>query len=170
MIRISSQQIFSGGINRLQELNTSLNNTQQQISTGQRVNKPSDDPVAAARILKLDQELSRVETYQRNVDLAENRLNQEESALESSIDVIQRIRELTVQAGNGSLSANDRRSISSELEERLGQLANIANTRDASGEYIFSGFQGSVKAFEQDASGSWVYQGDEGQRDRKSVV
>ena len=164
MIRISSQQIFSGGINRLQELNTSLNNTQQQISTGQRVNKPSDDPVAAARILKLDQELSRVETYQRNVDLAENRLNQEENALESSIDVIQRIRELTVQAGNGSLSPNDRRSISSELEERLGQLANIANTRDASGEYIFSGFQGSVKAFEQDEFGNWIYQGDEGQR------
>lgn len=164
MIRISSQQIFSGGINRLQELNTNLNNTQQQISTGKRVNKPSDDPVAAARILKLDQELSRVETYQRNVDLADTRLKQEESALESSIDVIQRIRELTVQAGNGSLSANDRRSISSELEERLGQLANIANTRDASGEYIFSGFQGSVKAFEQDASGSWFYQGDEGQR------
>ena len=164
MIRISSQQIFSGGINRLQELNTSLNNTQQQISTGKRVNKPSDDPVAAARILKLDQELSRVETYQRNVDLADNRLKQEESALSSSIDVIQRIRELTVQAGNGSLSPNDRRSISSELEERLGQLANIANTRDASGEYIFSGFQGSVQTFKQDPDGSWTYQGDEGQR------
>ena len=164
MIRISSQQIFSGGINRLQELNASLNNTQQQISTGKRVNKPSDDPVAAARILKLDQELSRVETYQRNVDLADNRLKQEESALASSIDVIQRIRELTVQAGNGSLSANDRRSISSELQERLDQLANIANTQDASGEYIFSGFQGSVKAFEQDAAGNWQYQGDEGQR------
>ncbi|MBC7182366.1 MAG: flagellar hook-associated protein FlgL [Marinobacter sp.] len=164
MIRISSQQIFSGGINRLQELNTSLNNTQQQISTGKRVNKPSDDPVAAARILKLDQELSRVETYQRNVDLADNRLKQEENALESSVDVIQRIRELTVQAGNGSLSPNDRRSISSELEERLGQLANIANTRDASGEYIFSGFQGSVQAFKQEPDGSWTYQGDEGQR------
>ncbi|MBU2952571.1 flagellar hook-associated protein FlgL [Marinobacter sp. F3R08] len=164
MIRISSQQIFSSGISRLQELNANLNNTQQQISTGKRVNKPSDDPVAAARILKLDQELSRVETYQRNADLANNRLSQEESALESSIDVIQRIRELTVQAGNGSLSANDRLSISYELEERLGQLADIANTRDASGEYIFSGFQGSVKAFEQDSTGSWFYQGDEGQR------
>ncbi|AOY87926.1 flagellar hook-associated protein 3 [Marinobacter salinus] len=164
MIRISSQQIFSGGINRLQELNSSLNNTQQQISTGKRVNKPSDDPVAAARILKLDQELARVETYQRNVDLADNRLNQEESALESSVDIIQRVRELTVQAGNGSLAPNDRRSIASELKERLGQLANVANTRDASGEYIFSGFQGSVQAFQQDATGSWQYQGDEGQR------
>ena len=164
MMRISSQQIFSGGISRLQELNSSLNNTQQQISTGKRVNQPSDDPVAAARILKLDQELSRVETYQRNVNLADNRLNQEESALESSIDIIQRVRELTVQAGNGSLSANDRRSISSELKERLGQLADVANTRDPSGEYIFSGFQGGRQAFVQAENGSWQYQGDEGQR------
>lgn len=164
MIRISSQQIFSGGISRLQELNSSLNQTQEQISTGKRVNKPSDDPVAAARILKLDQELSRIETYQRNAGLAENRLQQEESALAGSVDVIQRIRELTVQAGNGSLSPNDRKSISSELKERIGQLANIANTRDASGEYIFSGFQGSTAAFTKDASGSWGYQGDEGQR------
>lgn len=164
MMRISSQQVFSSGINRLQELNTSLNNTQQQISTGKRVNQPSDDPVAAARILKLDQELARVETYQRNVDLADNRLKQEESALASSVDVLQRIRELTVQAGNSALSASDRQSIASELKERLGQFANIANSRDASGEYIFSGFQGSIKAFQQDASGSWNYRGDEGQR------
>lgn len=164
MIRISSQQVFSSGINRLQELNSSLNNTQQQIASGKRVNKPSDDPVAAARILKLDQELSRVSTYERNVSLADNRLKQEESALASSLDVLQRIRELTVQAGSGALSPNDRKSISSELKERLGQLANIANTRDASGEYIFSGFQGSVQAFQQNDEGKYVYQGDEGQR------
>ncbi|HLT14422.1 MAG TPA: flagellar hook-associated protein FlgL [Marinobacter sp.] len=164
MIRISSQQIFSGGINRLQDLNSNLVNTQQQISTGKKVNKPSDDPVAAARILKLDQDLKRVETYGRNASLADNRLKQEESSLASAVDIIQRVRELTVQAGNGSLSANDRKSISAELKERLGQLANVANTRDASGEYIFSGFQGNTQAFVQDDSGAWVYQGDEGQR------
>jgi flagellar hook-associated protein 3 FlgL len=164
MIRVSSQQIFSGGINRLQDLNSNLAQTQEQISTGKRVNKPSDDPVAAARILKLDQELQRIDTYQRNVSLAENRLEQEEDALGRSVDVIQRVRELTVQAGSGALSPNDRRSISAELKERLGQLADITNTRDASGEYIFSGFQGDTPAFAKNASGSWVYQGDEGQR------
>lgn len=164
MIRISSQQIFSGGINRLQDINSNLVDTQQQISTGKRVNKPSDDPVAAARILKLDQEVRQVETYQRNATLADNRLKQEESALSSAVDIIQRVRELTVQAGSGSLSANDRLSISSELKERLGQLANVANTRDASGEYIFSGFQGQTPAFAKDEAGNWVYQGDEGQR------
>ncbi|MCG2579492.1 MAG: flagellar hook-associated protein FlgL [Marinobacter sp.] len=164
MIRISSQQVFSGGINRLQDLNVGLNKTSEQISTGKRVNRPSDDPVAAARILKLDQELARVDTYQRNAQLADNRLKQEENALASSIDVIQRVRELTVQAGNGSLSPNDRNSIASELKERLGQLATIANTKDASGEYIFSGFQGNQQAFTQNVSGDWVYRGDEGQR------
>lgn len=164
MIRISSQQVFSGGINRLQDLNVGLNKTSEQISTGKRVNRPSDDPVAAARILKLDQELARVDTYQRNAQLADNRLKQEENALASSIDVIQRVRELTVQAGNGSLSPNDRASIASELKERLDQLATIANTKDASGEYIFSGFQGNQQAFTKNVSGDWVYRGDEGQR------
>ncbi|MCK7551841.1 MULTISPECIES: flagellar hook-associated protein FlgL [Marinobacter] len=164
MIRISSQQVFSGGINRIQDLNTSLNKTSEQVSTGKRVNRPSDDPVAAARILKLDQELGRVETYQRNAQLADNRLKQEESTLASAVDVIQRIRELTVQAGNGALSPNDRQSLASEMKERLGQLANIANTKDASGEFIFSGFQGNQQAFTQNVSGDWVYQGDEGQR------
>lgn len=163
MVRISSQQIFSGGINRMQDINSDLVKTQQQISTGKKVNQPSDDPVAAARILKLDQNLSRLETYQRNADLATNRLKQEESALSSAIDIIQRVRELTVQAGNGSLSASDRKSISSELKERLGQLADVANTRDASGEYIFSGFQGGSPAFVKE-DGAWTYNGDEGQR------
>ncbi|MDX1757310.1 MAG: flagellar hook-associated protein FlgL [Marinobacter sp.] len=164
MIRISSQQIFSGGINRLQTLNGTLQQTQQQISTGKRVNSPSDDPVAAARILKLDQEVARIEQFQRNAGLADNRLNQEESALTSAVDVIQRVRELTVQAGNGTLSQNDRLSIASELRQRLDQLATVTNTRDASGEYIFSGFQGETPAFGKNISGHYVYQGDEGQR------
>lgn len=164
MIRISSQQIFSGGVSRLQDLNVNLNKTQEQISTGKRVNNPSDDPVAAARILKLDQEVGRIETYQRNVGLAENRLQQEESSLSSMIDIIQRVRELTVQAGNGSLSAEDRKSISAELEQRLEELAAQANTKDSSGSYIFSGFQGDTPAFSKSVDGKWVYQGDEGQR------
>jgi flagellar hook-associated protein 3 FlgL len=163
MIRISSQQIFSGGINRLQDLSAQLNKTDEQIATGKRVNRPSDDPVAAARILKLDQEVKRIETFERNAQLANNRLAQEESALSSSLDILQRVRELTVQAGNGSLSANDRLSVSSEMKERLQQMAQMANTQDASGEYIFSGFQGGSPAYANEAGG-WTYQGDEGQR------
>jgi len=74
MIRISSQQIFSGGISRMQDVNSNLVKTQEQISTGKKVNRPSDDPVAAARILKLNQEVKRIETYERNANLADNRI------------------------------------------------------------------------------------------------
>ncbi len=164
MVRISSQQVFQGGINRLQDLNAGLQKTQQQIATGKRVINPSDDPVAAARILKLDQETAQIGQFQRNVDLAENRLEQEESTLADVTELIERIRELTVQAGNGALSADDRNSIASELRQRLDQLATLGNSRDASGEYIFSGFKGNTPAFGQNISGDWVYQGDEGQR------
>lgn len=164
MVRISSQQVFQGGIDRLQDLNAGLQKTQQQIATGKRVINPSDDPVAAARILKLDQETAQIGQFQRNVDLAENRLEQEESTLAGVTDLIERVRELTVQAGNGALSADDRNSIASELRQRLDQLATLGNSRDASGEYIFSGFKGNTPAFDQNISGDWVYQGDEGQR------
>lgn len=164
MIRISSQQVFEGGVNRLQDLNSGLQKTQEQVSTGKKVNRPSDDPVAAARILKLDQEVAQISQYQRNVDLATNRLQQEESTLADVTDLIQRVRELTVQAGNATLSSEDRRSVASELRQRVDQLAALGNTRDASGEYIFSGFKGGTQSFVQNVSGGWVYQGDEGQR------
>lgn len=163
-MRISSQQVFSGGINRLQDLNSELQKTQQQISTGKRVNNPSDDPVAAARVLKLNQQSAGIKQFQRANDLATNRLQQEESALSSVTDVLQRVRELTVQAGNGSLSSEDRQSIAAELRERIEQLGSLANTRDASGEYVFSGFKGDTPAFAKNISGDYVYQGDEGQR------
>lgn len=164
MIRISSQQVFEGGVNRLQDLNSGLQKTQEQVSTGKKVNRPSDDPVAAARILKLDQEVAQVSQYQRNVNLATNRLQQEESTLADVTDLIQRVRELTVQAGNATLSSQDRTSVAAELRQRVEQLAALANTRDASGEYIFSGFKGGTQSFAQNVSGNWVYQGDEGQR------
>lgn len=164
MIRISTQQVFSSGLDRLQDLNGSLNQTQQQVSSGKKVLNPSDDPVAAARILKLNQEVSQIDQFQRANDLAQNRLEQEESSLSQMTDALQRVRELTVQAGNGTLSSDDRASIAAELRERLEQMASTANTRDASGEYIFSGFKGNTQAFSQSPSGNWIYQGDEGQR------
>ncbi|PAV26228.1 flagellar hook-associated protein 3 [Tamilnaduibacter salinus] len=164
MMRISTQQVFSGGLNRLQDLNTSLNQTQQQVSSGKRVLNPSDDPVAAARILKLNQEVSQIDQFKRATDLAQNRLEQEEATLGEMVDSLQRVRELTVQAGNGTLSPDDRASVAAELREKVEQMASIANTRDASGEYIFSGFKGETQAFARNVSGDWVYQGDEGQR------
>jgi len=74
------------------------------------------------------------------------------------------VRELAVQAGNGGLSAEDRKSIAAELTEREDELLSLMNTRNARGEYLFSGFQGKTQPFVRTGDGSYSYQGDEGQR------
>src|SRR5690606_14481013 len=65
---------------------------------------------------------------------------------------------------NGSLSAEDRQSIAAELSEREDELLSLMNTRNARGEYLFSGFQGKTQPFVRGADGGYSYQGDEGQR------
>ncbi|MNQ78255.1 Flagellar hook-associated protein 3 [compost metagenome] len=78
--------------------------------------------------------------------------------------MLQRVRELAVQAGNGALSTADRQSIAAELGERESELFGLMNTRNARGEYLFAGFQGKTQPFVREGDGSYSYQGDEGQR------
>lgn len=163
-MRISSQQIFQNSVQRMQETSIQQAKTQEQLSTGKRVNRPSDDPVAASRMLQLEQELARTEQYQRNIDFAENRLEQEDSTLSSMNDLLVRVRELTVQSGNGSLTDEDRSYISAELSQRLDQLAGLANSRDSNGQYVFGGYSGDNPPYAKVVdpltdTAAWSYQG-----------
>jgi flagellar hook-associated protein 3 FlgL len=148
----------------IQDVTQQQQKTQEQLATGKRVLTPADDPVASTRILELNQELSINQQFQRNIELADGRLSLQDDRLGGITDVVQRIRELTITAGNGSLTKDDLGSISAEVEQRLDQLAGLLNSRDASGEYVFSGFQGGTQPFQKSESGSYQYQGDQGQR------
>ncbi|RMF17807.1 MAG: flagellar hook-associated protein 3 [Gammaproteobacteria bacterium] len=163
-MRISTQLLFSRGLDNIQNVTSELQKTQLQISSGRKVQTPADDPVAATRILRINQELEQISQYQRNIELANNRLELEDSLLGSMAEVLQRLRELTVQAGDGSQNADDKAFIASEIRQRIEQLAGMMNTRDASGEYIFGGFQGREQPFVKNAAGHYEYRGDEGQR------
>jgi flagellar hook-associated protein 3 FlgL len=163
-MRVSTQQLFGKGIESINDVNAQLQKTQLQISTGKKVISPSDDPVASTRILQLNQELELNSQYQSNIQSVENSLKLEDDLLGSINDVVQRIRELTISAGNGALSSDDFKFISAEITERLEQLAGMMNSQDASGEYVFGGFQGKTEPFQQSVSGSYTYEGDEGRR------
>lgn len=163
-MRISTQQMFGRGLDSMQDVNSQLQKTQMQISTGKRLLTPSDDPVASARIVQLNQELSLNKQYQSNIDMAENRLTMQDDLLGSINDVLHRVRELTTQAGNGALSVEDKNTIAAELRQRLDQVAGMMNSKDASGEFMFAGYQGKQAPFVKDVSGHYRYQGDEGQR------
>ncbi|OZG73851.1 flagellar hook-associated protein 3 [Hahella sp. CCB-MM4] len=163
-MRISTHQLFNRGLDNILDVNAQLQKTQLQISSGKRVLTPSDDPVASTRILQINQELALLGQYQSNINLAQNRLELEDGLLGSVSDVIQRLKELTIQAGDGSQNADDKKFIAEEVQQRLGQLVGIMNSKDPSGEYIFGGYQGKQEPFQLNEAGAYVYVGDEGQR------
>lgn len=162
-MRISTQQIFGRSLNNMQDANNQLQKTQVQISTGKKILTPADNPYATTRISQINHSLSMNTQYQRNIDLAQNRLEQQDSLLDSISSVLLRVRQLTTQAGNGTLNVEDRQFIADELKQRLDQLAGLMNSKDSGGEYVFAGFQGHQTPFVKE-QGSYVYKGDEGQR------
>ncbi len=163
-MRISTLQAFNNGVAGLQRNYANVTRTEEQISTGNRILTPADDPVASVRLLQLEQQQNVLKQYAENLTAAKNSLTQEEVSLNSANTILQRVRELAVQAGNGALSSKDRASIAAELQEREDELLGLMNTRNARGEYLFAGFQGKTQPFVRQADGSYAYQGDEGQR------
>jgi flagellar hook-associated protein 3 FlgL len=163
-MRVSNDTLRNVFLNALEVAPRRIVQTQQQVSTGRRVNTPSDDPVAAARIASLDASLKRLDQYRSNATIARNQLGLEESTLAAVIDNLQRVSELAVQGNNATLSNTDRAAIASELRERRAALVGLANTTDADGKYLFSGYSESTRPFTEGAAGAIVYNGDQGQR------
>lgn len=162
-MRLSTQQIFLTSLNGILDSQARLHELQQQIATGRRIDTPGDDPVASSKIISLNQKLSLTSQFRENASIAESKLRVEETVLGTAEDVIQRLRQLTIQAGDGALSQEDKQAISVEVKERLEQLVGLANTRDSNDQYIFGGFQSGQEPIVKDTNGGYVYQGDEGQ-------
>jgi len=166
-MRISTTQIYRQGIEAFTQQQSKLAKLQQQISTGVRITKPSDDPAASARILDLQESVSVREQYQSNIVLANSRLSLEESVLTSVENIVFRLKELTIQANSSALDQTSLNAIAVEVEERSKELLSLANTRDSNGDYLLAGYQNQAQPFTETLTGSIkhvVYSGDEGQR------
>lgn len=163
-MRIATSQITDNAIGTMQDLQSQLAKTQQQLSTGKRVLTPADDPSAAASILSLNQSVSLTQQYLRNGTVAQTRLGLEETTLSGAGDILQRVRELAVQANNGTMSANDRTAIAAEVSQLTKQLQGLGNATDASGDYLFAGFKSTTQPFTDNGSGTITYNGDQGTR------
>ncbi len=162
-MRISTLHIFNLARNGISDANQAIVKTQEQLSSGKRVLTAADDPVAATRIQQLNNNLAVVEQYQKNIAMAENNLSLEESTLESVNNLLQRVEELAVQAGNTAvLSAGDYAALAAEVDSRLDELFNIVNTRNSNGDYIFSGYKSGSPAFSGDSTNGFRFAGDEG--------
>jgi flagellar hook-associated protein 3 FlgL len=162
-MRISTAGMHHAALTALLGQQSVLSKTQQQIASGRRVQTAADDPVAAVHIMELQRAISESDQFSSNADMAKNRLTLEEQALADANTLIQRVREQTVQGNNGSVDPASRRMLATEVRSRLKELVDIANRRDANGEYLFSGYATLTQPFAQ--TGNTVsYFGDQGAR------
>jgi len=162
-MRVSTASTFLTGLRAIQQLQSALDQTQRQISSGRRLLNPSDDPIAAGRALDLRESLSRLAQFDRNGGIARNRLALEESSLTSVNDVLQRVRELALQANNATQSDETRELIAIEMRQQLDNLMQIANQKDGAGAYLFSGNLSDVTPVTR-MGPDFTYNGDQGQR------
>ncbi len=161
--RISSAGLHYRALNALLDAQARLSKTQQQIATGRRVLTPADDPVAATRMQDLTRQLSATDQYLRNNDAVRSRLSLEEQTLADVGTALGRIRELVLEASNDTVDHESRQMLRVEIEARTSELLDLANRKDAQGEYLFAGLATLTQPFARDG-GVVRYFGDEGQR------
>ncbi|MBK8017793.1 MAG: flagellar hook-associated protein FlgL [Betaproteobacteria bacterium] len=163
-MRVSTNTVFEQGVYNILRGQAQLIKTQDQISTGRRVLSPSDDPVASSRALEVSQSKSVNAQFNRNSESAQAAISLQEESLNRYTSLLQDVKTLAVNAGNGALTQRELKSLAAELRGRYEELLGIANTTDSNGLYLFSGFQGNTLPFTENSPGVVAYNGDEGTR------
>jgi len=157
-MRITNNMVSDRVLADLQSRYAAMADTQLQISTGRRVNAPSDDPLAAAQERLRLSELSGIKASQGSVASAQTALNSSESAMEGVRSVLSRANELALAGANGSLSQADRNTIANEIDQLIKSAKDSMNTKVGDA-YIFSGAKSDTPPY-ADATGD-TYQGDD---------
>jgi len=156
-MRISTAFTQQTSLSSLLDQQAKMNKTQMQLSSGKKNLTPADDPMAAAKVVDLNQTIKQTEQYQSNINSARQRLGLADGVLQSAVDLMHKVKDLGIQGLNGSNSPSDRIAIATEMRALNEQLAGLANTQNANGEYIFSGFNSNQPSFAETAPGSGLY-------------
>ena len=160
-MKVSTSLFFERASAQLGNVQGSLAKTQEQLSTGKQITKPSDEPDKASTVTRLESEMARQKSYQETLTTVQTRLTSQETSLRNVSDVLIRIKELTVQAANDTISAPDRKAIGLEIIGLRDQLLSQANAQDTNGNFLFAGSRSTQAPYALDANGHITYQGDQ---------
>lgn len=138
-MRISTANRYEVAVDSLQRRQRDMAQAQTQMTSGKRINQPSDDPTGAARAERAYLAGQRIASEQRSVDASRNAMVLAEAALGQSSEVLQNARETLVAAGNGSYSPNERAAQANQLSQFRSQLLALANQSNGAGGYLFGG-------------------------------
>ena len=162
-MKVSTSYLFDRATQSMGNLQSRLATTQAQLAATKQILSPSDAPDKAAAIQRLKGEIDRQDNNSKNLQVAMRRFSVEESALKTSLNLLDRLKELSLQAANDTLGPADRKAIAVEMRSIRNQVLGLGNTQDDSGNYIFSGTKVNVPAFAENADGQVQYQGDQTQ-------
>ena len=137
-MRVTQSMLASNSLRNLSDSYLKMGKYQDQLSTGKKITKPSDDPVVAMKGMYYRSDLSSIDQYKRNLSELHLWIDNSEAGMDQANSALQRIRELVVQASNGTLNSDDRSAIALEIDQLKKDLVNTANTKVA-GKYIFHG-------------------------------
>lgn len=162
-MRISTNMLYANSAGSLSDLSEGIYKINEQLAANTRLLTPSEDPVASARVLEIQQQQSINEQLTANRTQAENALNLEESSLSQLTTLIQNAQTLAVEAGNAIYSDSELAYLAEELRGTLDEMLRVANTTDSAGSYIYSGYKTQTEPFSLTDTGA-VYSGDQGER------
>lgn len=163
-MRISTAQFYAQSVQTMGNQQSQLNELYQQLSTGQALSTPADNPLDAAQAVTLTMGSATLAQYQSNQSTALSSLQLEDQTLSSVTNVMQSINSLIVRAGDGTMQDSDRMAIAKTMQGYRDQLLTLANTSDSTGAYLFSGFQATTQPFTNNPAGGVNYLGDNGMR------
>jgi flagellar hook-associated protein 3 FlgL len=159
---ISTRVYNDLAMSTLNRITGDIQGIQQRIATGRNILKTSDSPAVGAKISFTKDQKILLERFNANIDRAQNRLAQAESAIGVGVNVLQRVYELSIQARNDTNNAGDRKVIAMEVSSLRDQIQSLANSRDTNGHYIFAGYKVGSEPFVADENGKIVHVGDRG--------
>ncbi|QEA12583.1 flagellar hook-associated protein FlgL [Comamonas flocculans] len=163
--RVASASMYDSAIRNLSQRQGALVNLQENLTSGKRVVRASDDPVAAAQAERALTRLSRLQSEQRQLELQRGVVAQAESTLGDAIGLVQEMRQLLVAAGNGSLKPEDRQTYAVQLQSLQDQLKEVINRKDVNGMPLLGALGSALAPFVGPVSGAadYLYNGLPGQ-------
>ncbi|AVS86249.1 flagellar hook-associated protein FlgL [Paracidovorax avenae] len=155
--RTASANQYENALRNLSQRQTALSNLQENLTSGKRVVRASDDPVAAAQAERAITRISRVQSEQRALENARNTVTQAESTLGQAVDIVQELRQLVVSAGGGTLKPEDRKTIMNQVQGLREQLSDMVNRKDTNGLPLLGALGSALAPFLGPQSGSPDY-------------
>ncbi|MDC0761722.1 flagellar hook-associated protein FlgL [Brevibacillus sp. AG] len=150
-VRVTQNMLNSNMLRNLNKSMRNMDSLQEQLSSGKKIAKPSDDPVVAARGMFYRSSLMENDQYKRNVDEAKSWLDMTDSTMDEVGNVIKRIKEILVYSGDGAISPDDLKTMGSEVQELKNHLGTLAN-QQINGKYIFAGTDTNKAPFDPTAN------------------